>query len=337
MEPLSRLLLKIYDSAQHCSPSEFSETTLISLKKVMHFDSGTLVDYAIGEQDQVVIETIHLHRVPIEKLHEREFFTGVETLTPEGTLNSRDIVLQAAFAQRGTSVIAATGWVFRDDRLLDYCQKYDNAHSLVLASPTVENRFSLAALWRADRKRPYGRADAYFASHMLLHVFEAKKINARLQSRQFASAAGATRATAFAAFDGRIYVLDPVARTLLQSEWEQWSPPLLPRELMSAITGPSNKRFTGKSIVVEASVQDDLLCLVISARADNGKLTTAENRVAHLAAMGMQYKEIARHLDVSPATVRNQLHLAYKKLGVSNKTSLAGLLGAGTDQSRLPE
>jgi hypothetical protein len=29
--------------------------------------------------------------------------------------------------------------------------------------------------------------------------------------------------------------------------------------------------------------------------------------------------------------------VAYKKLGVSNKTSLAGLLGAGTDQSLLPE
>jgi hypothetical protein len=287
MEPLSRLLLQIYDSAQHCSPSEFSEVTLASLKKVMHFDSGTLVDYAIGDQDQVIIETLHLHRVPIEKLHEREFFTGVETLSPEGTLNSRDIVLQAAFAQRGTSVIAATGWVFRDDRLLDYCQKYDNAHSLVLASPTVANRFSLAALWRADRNRPYGRADAYFASHILLHVFEAKKINGRLQARPPMSA-GPTRATVFAAFDGRMYVLDPVALSLLRLEWPQWSPPLLPRALMSAITTRSNDRFIGKSIVVDASVQGDLLCLVIAARADNGKLTAAENRVAQLAAIGMQ-------------------------------------------------
>lgn len=48
--------------------------------------------------------------------------------------------------------------------------------------------------------------------------------------------------------------------------------------------------------------------------------------VAWLVANGWVIKKIARELGKSPATVRNQLHAAYNKLGVNNKTSLAASL-----------
>ena len=53
------------------------------------------------------------------------------------------------------------------------------------------------------------------------------------------------------------------------------------------------------------------------------RLTPAERLVAALAMRGTPYKSIARALDKSPATVRNQLHVIYRKLGVSNRTALA--------------
>ncbi|WP_180977305.1 helix-turn-helix domain-containing protein [Janthinobacterium sp. ROICE36] len=53
------------------------------------------------------------------------------------------------------------------------------------------------------------------------------------------------------------------------------------------------------------------------------RLTPAERLVATMAAEGLPYKSIARELRKSPATVRNQLHAIYQKLGVGNRTALA--------------
>ena len=56
------------------------------------------------------------------------------------------------------------------------------------------------------------------------------------------------------------------------------------------------------------------------------RLTPAERLVAAMAMQGLPYKTIARKLDKSPATVRNQLHAIYQKLGVPNRTALASTL-----------
>jgi DNA-binding CsgD family transcriptional regulator len=64
-------------------------------------------------------------------------------------------------------------------------------------------------------------------------------------------------------------------------------------------------------------------------RRDNPQqLTLAEQRVARLAAGGLSYKEAARELGISPATVRNQLHSIYGKLNISGKAALGHVLQA---------
>lgn len=56
------------------------------------------------------------------------------------------------------------------------------------------------------------------------------------------------------------------------------------------------------------------------------KLSPREAAVAELAAKGLADKEIARHLEVTFATVRAHLDNAFAKLGVRNRTQLAALL-----------
>jgi len=53
-----------------------------------------------------------------------------------------------------------------------------------------------------------------------------------------------------------------------------------------------------------------------------------EREVARLAVRGLETREIAALLGISPATVRNQLHMIYQKLNVSNRTELAFILTA---------
>ncbi|HWQ25104.1 MAG TPA: LuxR family transcriptional regulator [Gaiellaceae bacterium] len=57
-------------------------------------------------------------------------------------------------------------------------------------------------------------------------------------------------------------------------------------------------------------------------------LTPQELRVARHASVGMRDREIAAALYLSPRTVESYLHSAYSKLGISNRTQLAGILAA---------
>jgi DNA-binding CsgD family transcriptional regulator len=57
-----------------------------------------------------------------------------------------------------------------------------------------------------------------------------------------------------------------------------------------------------------------------------GRLTATETRVAKLIASGYSYKEVALELRVSPATIRNQVHSVYQKLGLSGRFELAEAL-----------
>jgi len=57
-------------------------------------------------------------------------------------------------------------------------------------------------------------------------------------------------------------------------------------------------------------------------------LTAQELRVAGHAAAGLRDREIAALFYLSPRTVESYLHAAYRKLGVSNRTQLAGVLAA---------
>jgi DNA-binding CsgD family transcriptional regulator len=58
-----------------------------------------------------------------------------------------------------------------------------------------------------------------------------------------------------------------------------------------------------------------------------GALTPTERRVAELVAQGLQTKEVAARLFVSPKTVEGHLSHIYGKLGLASRTELAHRLG----------
>jgi DNA-binding CsgD family transcriptional regulator len=61
----------------------------------------------------------------------------------------------------------------------------------------------------------------------------------------------------------------------------------------------------------------------------SGALTPTERRVAELVAQGLQTKQVASRLFVSPKTVEGHLSRIYGKLGVGSRTELAHRLGEG--------
>lgn len=326
MESHANLLLDIYDSAQHCTSPDFNQYALNKFKNVLQFDSAVIVDFSATQQQKFIIQSIHLHDAPVEKMLDRPKAIGTESLNRNGALSSRDFVLKKALAERGKSVIANLTEGVSDLHVLDYCRKYETAHSLTfVAAQTATHTAPTIALWRAAKGNAYAEKDAHTADMLLPHILQARRINARLHVSP--SSSTDVSATALATPDGCLHFVEPEVIRLIQLEWNEWTPPLLPRLLVDSLKRNNEKMFVGVAICIKATLQGNMICMTITAKRNQQmSLSTAEYRAARLAAEGLTYKEIARKLDISPATIRNQLHSAYRKLGVSNKTALRNRL-----------
>ncbi|WP_336976334.1 helix-turn-helix transcriptional regulator [Brevundimonas nasdae] len=64
-------------------------------------------------------------------------------------------------------------------------------------------------------------------------------------------------------------------------------------------------------------------------------LTTRESECVRLAGQGLEDKEIAARLRISPRTVGNHLHRAYAKLGVSDRKLAARRLSIGYSEASI--
>lgn len=295
----------------------------------MAFDACALADLSVTPERRMEIRSLYLQSVPIERFHDRSRTIGDESLSRDGSLSSQDAVLARAFLHRGTSIVADVAAAFPSQQTLAYCRKYETAHSLAFVSDkSFGPMLPALGLWRAHRRHTYTRQQARNATVLIPHLLQAREINRRLQQGLCAPAT-TQAATALANHDGQLYFADPGVVVLLQREWKQWMPPFLPPVLVEALKCSQQQVFVGKTIHVQAQERAGLLHLAIGLRKeDTGALTAAEHRTARLAAQGLQYKEIARELGIAPATVRNQLHAAYRKLGVANKTALAAALAS---------
>ncbi len=133
---------------------------------------------------------------------------------------------------------------------------------------------------------------------------------------------------AWARPDGHLVYAGPALCELLYARWPAWDGLELPAELVQRFAGlPCTVRLPDG--VLEISRQDEHVRLQrLPAGAVVPLLSPREQRVAHLFAAGLSYKEISRRLGLQPATVRTYLRNAYVRLGVSNKVQLGNALGS---------
>lgn len=222
------------------------------------------------------------------------------------------------------NTVAATAF---DPEMLAHSRRYRIEH--LLATTVIDPVSSLnemISLYRADPSMPFSEEERLLQQNLVSHLAETWRINRMTHLNQLNQTICATN-TRSAAVDakGVLHLIEPGLTSLLHGEWPQWRGPRLPDELAAHIEN-RDERYVGKTLVIQFSGLNDLVLLRGRRRFPVDALSRREHDVAEYFSAGKTYKEVAKSLALSPATVRNHLNTIYFKLGIDNKTELANIM-----------
>lgn len=317
---MNRMILDLYRGARELPVPEFQEAALLLLKSVLRFDSGIWGAGEVTTEAGLVIHTLHLHEQPEEyvdsyeqfKSHDRAAFEVDSRLGEVCNFHFPDI---------------DTGPINEVNRA--HCKKFATQNALIMSSiaPEISSQ-DFMAIFRAQPRDRYSDEEHRRAEFLMPHLIEAGRINRVFWLNQMSVLMQTHRGIrAIAGFGGMLYSYDEAFVTMVRMEWPEWLPPMLPHQLVTVLRSTSALRFTGNHIVVSANAGGDMLFLQTRQRLPVDALAPVEHIVANMVARGQPYKEVARNMGVSLATIRNQLHNVYRKLGIRNKAELAQCLG----------
>jgi DNA-binding CsgD family transcriptional regulator len=320
---LNTLVLRLYDLAQQASTEEFSQQILREIRPVIAFDSAAIYSLTLFRDRTIRFNACLSESDARDKLALRFKTVCSETLDEQGRVRSRDRLVERAFNRPGRSFhadVTAIG----DKKLLAYARQFGTQHAF-LHTARLGQDFGAVSLWRARAPNDYQLRDVAAGNLLLPHVFKALQINHKITALQYGHD-HPTHCQIVCDESGNLLFSDGGANDLLGQEWAQWSPPYLPTPFLHELTRQGH--YQGRCLRATVQSSARLFVIRLQAVAAGQQLTPAELTVARLAARDLSYKEVARELGTSPATVRNQLHSIYGKLNISGKAALGHALRA---------
>ncbi|WP_160107773.1 helix-turn-helix transcriptional regulator [Pseudomonas izuensis] len=130
---------------------------------------------------------------------------------------------------------------------------------------------------------------------------------------------------AVARLDGGLLYVGAGLCAVIQRELPGWNGSTLPAEVIAQLpNAPCVMRLGRSALTLTPNAEHVILSLETQPR--GVVLAPRERTVAMLFAAGHSYKEIARILVLSPATVRTYLRNCYLQLGVKSKVELGSIL-----------
>ncbi len=321
MDAVLKLLLDLYHGASERPLEEFQDFALDLVKPMLQFDAARWGNANVQDGD-FTPHAVHLHNDPEESLTDWAEFFDIDTFASE----------TAAKLGCAKNVHISSHYIGKQYvGIRDYAHKYGHENAMALALEQKGSRLlNWVALYRADPDCQFTGREERLCEALAPHLLTALGINRTICLENFDAAAD-WRRPSFAMADrrGMLWFAEPEFNRLIGAEWPAWREPALPGPLLDGIEHAG--RFAGQGLVVSAAPLGRLLLLRARPLCAIDRLTPRERDVALAYGRGLSSKEVARQLGISPATVHHHLRIAYDKLGVDNKASLA-LLFAGLEQ-----
>lgn len=211
--------------------------------------------------------------------------------------------------------------------LIDFGDRYGIKHvmNICLDEEAIGQLFFIV-VYRGANDAAFSNHEAVLFQQLIRHTVQLWHYS--LQDAFSKQSIGDIIRVALARYDGHLLYAGPALCDIIYANWPNWDGITLPADLVARFSSlPCTMRLPDNSIELSAQGEQVQLVHVLSDVAAP-LLSPREQRVAHLFASGLTYKEISRQLSLSPATVRTYLRKAYLRLGVSNKVQLSNALSA---------
>jgi len=309
MGKLGALPIELYRLAFGTPVQRFQELALDAARRVLRFDSARWV-LGMREADGPVFHASYRYRQAPES----------------GAFRECDPLLLEALHRPGEIVDSpSTGAGHIDGRVHDAiarghpcgCEPIPGSGPAAPALNLIEG----IAFYRTDYSRRFSKPERLLAANLVPQLADTWRIN-RLLAVQGDRRSMPQPNETLAICDGKrlLHAAGHHFATMVQTEWKQWQGPYVPAELLAA------KTFLGGRIVVVATPINDMWLLTIRRRSRTDRLTARERDIARRFGHGLDYREVARELRISPATARNHLKNIYGKLEINSKVELASLM-----------
>lgn len=312
---LGLFLLDLYAAAVREPVGRFERSVFLLLEELVPFDAAW-TGVATKGDNRPINHNSFTHRLP------GDFFSEWLRIMDHDPLAdlSRLIFGQAAVIDMTSDAV--------DPVFATWAHRFGLVHLLRICA--LDNRFGLLgflSIYRRDRNGPFTSAEVEMIETVIPHLAAAMRINRTMHlfllSRDGVDPVKRAICDAY----GVIHRADEGFAESIEAEWPGWGEQVLPEALCGHLRASSSQPFIGSISRIEISSVAGLFVLELRPRSLIDRLGARELETIQHFANGASYKEVARQLNISPATVRHHLRSAYKKLGVHDKAQISRLIG----------
>lgn len=312
IECVSQLLFALYQGSREQPMDTFQQWALNAVRAIVPFDAAAWISGTLAEGQH--------------QFHSVKFIdVSPQVLTAYEQCEGRLEFTQQVFATPGRTLACATAGLAPP--LAALCAQYRIAHILATVQYNPISRLSeLISLYRSDAQQPFSEPERQLQQSLVPHLCETWRVNRMLHAWRLARPTLAQEMQA-AVCDrhGVLQASSPRFVEHLLREWPAWRGPQLPPELQAQLRHGKG-RYVGARTTTHSTQADGWWLLHMRPRCAADQLTAREREIATHFAQGRSRKEIAKHLALSPSTVRNHLAATYQKLDISSKAQLASCL-----------
>ncbi|MHC8300564.1 helix-turn-helix transcriptional regulator [Pseudomonas sp. ZS1P83] len=225
-------------------------------------------------------------------------------------------------------VVRDSGFTDPDEEVDAFARRHDLYHLMCITFELPESGLMFfVCLYRGSDAAAFTDSEAGLFSAFCDHLLQLWRFQVQDMIR-FDTGNGATD-FGVARMDGSLLYVGASLCAAIQRELPGWSGSMLPVDVIAQLQkAPCVMRLGRCALTLSPNAEHVILSLETQSR--GAVLAPRERTAAMLFAAGHSYKEIARILALSPATVRTYLRNCYLQLGVKSKVELGSALRSPT-------
>ncbi|MFJ7793689.1 helix-turn-helix transcriptional regulator [Pseudomonas sp. NPDC096950] len=320
LNAFNRCVLHLGRLARERGASQFIDEGLQAFSELVPFASAWWGEMSASAADAPPKSWMH-GRINLPESFAAEWHKGADS----------DSFSHDTLSQPG-EVVRESGFDNLNDVVDAFARRHDLYHAMCITFELPESGLMFfVCLYRGEQAPAFSDGEADLFSAFCDHLLQLWRFQVQDMIR-FNTGSGATD-FGIARLDGSLLYVGASLCAAIQRELPGWSGSTLPFEVIAQLPkAPCVIRLGRCALTLSPNAEHVILSLETQSR--GAALAPRERTAAMLFAAGHSYKEIAKTLGLSPATVRTYLRNCYLQLGVKSKVELGSVLRSPSHDTR---